>query len=274
VNDWEISTEESCSDHNFLTYKIGTAKSYTNTYNYQSVRYIVKEDKYHEHDRKLAQEILKIFKNLNHKGSAGDMDKNLATTAAKEMDLERLIHLFTESIQSASREAFKIINTQNKTKKKSVPWWSDSLTIMRKRINALRRLYKRTRNNESLRENRKQKYFEEKKKYKYEIRKEKLNTWKEYCNVAASINPWSYVYKLATGKARTNSITTTLKKPDETETSSILETMNMLDYLITEDGEEEKSTPQKHKENGRGTNQHQRRRRIHPRGNKTNDRKF
>jgi hypothetical protein len=45
VNDWEISTEESCSDHNVLKHKIGTVNSYTNTHNYQSIRYIVKEDK-------------------------------------------------------------------------------------------------------------------------------------------------------------------------------------------------------------------------------------
>jgi hypothetical protein len=113
---------------------------------------------------------------------------------------------------------------------------------MRKRINALRRIYQRTRNNEELSENRKYKYLEEKKKYQYEIREEKFNSWKEYCNVPASSNPWSQVYKLATGKVRSNSIMTTLWKPDGSETSSILETMNiMLDHLITEDGEEEET---------------------------------
>jgi hypothetical protein len=48
MNEWEISAEESCSDHNFLKYKIGTANSDKNKYNYQSIRYIVKEDKYHQ----------------------------------------------------------------------------------------------------------------------------------------------------------------------------------------------------------------------------------
>jgi len=94
------------------------------------------------------------------------MDMNLSTTAAKENDLERIVDSFTEAIQTACREAFKVINTQNKTKKKkSVPRWTDSLTIMRKRINALRRLYQRTRNNEKLKESRKHKYLEEKKMY-------------------------------------------------------------------------------------------------------------
>ena len=90
----------------------------------------------------------------------------------------------------------------------------DSLTIMWERINALRRIYQRTRNNEELSENRKYKYLEGKKKYQYEIREEKFNSWKEYCNVPASSNPWSQAYKLATGKLRSNSIMTTLRKRD------------------------------------------------------------
>ena len=199
----------------------------------------MKEDKYYEYGRKLEKEIPKFFKNIIYKVGVEEMDMDLSTTVAKENDLERLVDSFTEAMQTACRAAFKIINTQSKTQKKSVPWWTDSLTIMRKRINALR-LHQRTRNNEELRESRKHKYLEEKKKYQYEIRKEKLNSWKEYCNVAASLNPWSHAYKLATGKVRTNSIMTTLRKPDGTVTSSILETMNsMLDHLITDDGEEE-----------------------------------
>jgi len=92
------------------------------------------------------------------------MDMNLSTTVAKENDLERLVDSFTEAMQTARREAFKIINTQSKTnQKKSVPWWTDSLTITRERINALRRLHQRTRNNEELRKSRKHKHLEEKK---------------------------------------------------------------------------------------------------------------
>jgi len=37
------------------------------------------------------------------------------------------------------RAAFKMIKIQSQTRQKeSVPWWTDSLTIMRKRINTLR----------------------------------------------------------------------------------------------------------------------------------------
>jgi len=154
----------------------------------------VKGEKYYEYDRKLEKETPKIFKNIIYKGGVEEMDMNLSTRVAKENDLERLVDSFTGAIQTACRAGFKIINTQSKTKqKKSVPWRADSLTIMRKRINALRRLHQRTRNNEELRESRKHKYFEEKKSYQYEIRREKLNSWKVYCSVTASLNPWSHV---------------------------------------------------------------------------------
>ena len=57
--------------------------------------------------------------------------------------------------------------------------------------------------------------------------------------MAASTNPRSQVYKIAAGKTRANSIMTTLRKPDGSETSSIQETMKVMrDYFFTEDREE------------------------------------
>ena len=67
--------------------------------------------------------------------------------------------------------------------------------------------------------------MEAKRAYQAEIKKTKSTSWKEYCNVAASTNPWSQVYKLAAGKTRTG---------------SLHETVNViLDYIFTEDSEED-----------------------------------
>ena len=44
--------------------------------------------------------------------------------------------------------------------------------------------------------------MEAKRTYQAEIKKAKSNSWKAYCNVAASVNPWSQVYKLAAGKTK------------------------------------------------------------------------
>ena len=86
---------------------------------------------------------------------------------------------------------------------------------MRKRINTCRILYQRTRYDEKLREGGKQKYTEEIRKYQAGIKHEKMNSWKEFCNVTASTNPWKQVYKLASGKIRTKCIMTSLTKPDD-----------------------------------------------------------
>ena len=245
VNEWEVSTDESSSDHRYLKYKIGREiKNRCNKEdNRQQIRYIIKEDKYHDYDRKLVEEIMKIANNTEFRGGEEELDKTISTIVPTENDLEKLVDTFAEAIQSACRRTFKTTSNINRTKKqKSVPWWTDRLTIMRKRVNACRRLYQRTRNDNKLRESRKHRYFEEKRQYQVEMRKEKINSWKEYCNVTASSNPWSQVYKLAAGKARNNSILTTLKKPDGSETSSIQETIKvMLDHIITEDREEETS---------------------------------
>jgi hypothetical protein len=100
------------------------------------------------------------------------MDMSLSTIASKENDLEELVDTFTAALQSACRKPFKTINAENKTKeKKSAPWWMDILTIMRKKISALRRLYQRTGNNGELRESRKRSCFEEKKDIDLKLKK-------------------------------------------------------------------------------------------------------
>jgi hypothetical protein len=183
---------------------------------------------------------LKIANNKTFEGGVEELDMFLSTTITTENDLELFVDTFAEALQSACRRTFKTTTTEKNSNKKSVPWWTNSLTIMRKRVNASRRLYQRTRNDEELRERRKCKYFKGKRKYQADIRKENFNSWREYCNVKASTHPWSQVYKLATGKTHSNSVMTTLRKPDGSETSSIQETMNVMqDYLITEDREED-----------------------------------
>jgi len=65
VQEWEISEEENCSDHNFLKYKIGKANSYKSKYNYQCMRCIVKEDKYYKIRPKIRTRDTKKFQKYN-----------------------------------------------------------------------------------------------------------------------------------------------------------------------------------------------------------------
>ena len=138
-----------------------------------------------------------------------------------------------------ARELRQSNTINNNSKKNSVPWWTARPTVMRKKVNA-NRLYQRTKSDEVLRERRKATYMETKQTYQAKIKKAKSTSWKENCNVAASVNPWSQVDKLAASRTRECSKMTTIRKPDRTEKTSLHKTANViLDYLFTEDSGED-----------------------------------
>ena len=111
---------------------------------------------------------------------------------------------------------------------------------MRKHTNALRRRFQRTRTNEYLRERRKTRYLEEKASYEATIRREKLSSWKAYCNLTTTSNPWNEVYKIAAGKVKTNMQLTTLQRPDGSLTQDLTETLQlMLEHFTTENKEDD-----------------------------------
>jgi hypothetical protein len=65
------------------------------------------------------------------------------------------------------------------------------------------------------------KYFEEKSRYAATIKREKTRSWKEFCNLTTSLNPWNDVYRMRAGKRKTTSLITTLLKPDGTLTNDL-----------------------------------------------------
>ena len=110
---------------------------------------------------------------------------------------------------------------------------------MRKKIIAIRRRYQRTIQDSNLRETRKIQYLQEKRKYEATLRKAKIQTWKQYCNATMSSNPCNMVYKLATGKIKSSSTLSTLKRPDGTVTSDMAGTVNvMIEHFAPTDEEE------------------------------------
>ena len=146
----------------------------------------------------------KICKINKDKGTE-DLDKTLCTRAFEETDIEKLIEEFHEVLKLACSKSFKTHRASKRTTlNESVPWWTEELTIMRKRLNALRRRYQRMRNKEDLRQQRKTQYLEGKSSYTATIKNKKISSWKEYCNMTSSTNPWNEVYKLAAGKRINN----------------------------------------------------------------------
>jgi hypothetical protein len=112
--------------------------------------------------------------------------------------------------------------------------------VLRKRTNALRRRCQRTTNNENVRQERKEKYFDGRREYEGKMQEAKLKSWKTLgCTINDGVNPWNIVYKIAAGKIRTSARLTTLEKEDGTYTTDTRSTiMHMLEHFIPDDRED------------------------------------
>ena len=111
--------------------------------------------------------------------------------------------------------------------------------MLRKRTNALRRRYQRTTNNEILRQERKEKYFDGRRDYEGKMQEAKLKSWKKYCTINDGVNPWNITYKIAAGKIRTTTRLTTLEEENGTYAADTRGTiMHMLEHFVPDDRED------------------------------------
>ena len=117
-----------------------------------------------------------------------------------------------------------------------MPWWTTELTILRKRVLALRRRFQLTRNNENLRLERKLQYQEGNRTYQNNLQQAKLESWKLFCSQTNENNPWNVAYKIAAGKLHNKTHLTTLQISVEEYTTDTSNAINhMLEHFVPED---------------------------------------
>jgi len=81
------------------------------------------------------------------------IDQELCNKTNFYEDVDELIDTAFPCITAACNTAFKVSRgVKHLIKKTTVSWWTEELTVLRKRTNALRRRYQRTTNNENLRQ--------------------------------------------------------------------------------------------------------------------------
>jgi len=233
---WNIGDEESCSDHKLISFKIARGMQ-NQPYTFKTTRYITCKEDYERFDCLLTTNISSTFK---VESNSMELDKELSKTLTAHMETEQLINLFYTCISEACNKAFRPIKGKGQQLRgKSVPWWTPELTILRKKVNALRRRYQRTINNDQLRQERKDQYMEGLRQYRSKINMQKIESWKEFCNITDGSNPWNTVYKLAAGKLRNQNSLSTLQKEDGTYTTNLESTVKyMLQQFFPDDRKE------------------------------------
>jgi len=176
-------------------------------------------------------------------GEIEELGETLCLRVAKAPNMETIVEELHDVLASACSSSFKILRTTKKASMhKSVPWWMEGLTILRKKVNAQRRQYQWKRGNNDLRDQRKSQYLATKAEYAATIKKERNASWKEFCNMVSATNPWAEIYRLAAGERKQAAQITTLRKPDGTLTTNLHETLtHMIWYFTPEDNQNDDS---------------------------------
>ena len=107
-------------------------------------------------------------------------------------------------VKDLTKTLRKTCNTAMPLRKKSarkVPWWDSRLTAAKKESYKARRAFQREKD-AIKRLALKRRYREELRKYSGLINANKRQKWEEYVTHTSSENPWSFAYKLQTGKLR------------------------------------------------------------------------
>ena len=240
VTDWAIHEEESCSDHKIIKYGIGKGRDLgqTTRLNKAGTRYRAT----HRGTENFQRTFVQIMGQPIHGSNTVDtgieeIDEDLCQGVRTVPNTEEIVEEFQEALDKACKSSHRLNRTTMTTKKephhKSVPWWTQRLTILRKKVNAQSVKYQRTKGDTVLREQRKIRYLTTKAEYATIIRKGRLPSWKEYCTMTSATNPWNEMHKIAAGRRKQTAPTTTLRQKDGELTTNLHESLQYLIQKLT-----------------------------------------
>jgi len=123
VENWEVSDQESCSDHCIIKFAVEQA-SWSCKLENQGVRYNVNSDDIDKFQGNLTRLLEERLNTTNTEGGSDDLDAILSERTNKGTDIEKLIKEFQEALKEACDKSFRQ-RTIKKITNKSVPWWTD-----------------------------------------------------------------------------------------------------------------------------------------------------
>jgi hypothetical protein len=207
------------------------------TTHYLRKRYNTKADNWGTFDLNLAQSLVKNFECRTNPNNFAACDKDLSQKVKISADTGEVIHRFTSAVTAACDASFQVLRPGKcASRERSMPWWNNELTTLRKKTLAMRQRYQRTKYNADLRQDRRLQYQESNRTYQAKLWEAKSKSWKDFCSRTQNSNPWNLVYRYAAGKTRSTLTWTTPKANNNTYTADIQSTLNQLmDYFIPED---------------------------------------
>jgi hypothetical protein len=97
------------------------------------VKYKVRKDDKKAFEQNLIRLLEQKLTETHNAGGTETMDKVLCTRVTNKPDVECLVEKYYEVLEAACRSSFQSSRAANaKSTHKTMPWWSEELTIIRK----------------------------------------------------------------------------------------------------------------------------------------------
>ena len=131
IQNWDISEEESASDHNIIKFNINLGRVEGNAPDFPERRFIIKEHRQTEFYEKFHHIASTAFRIVDRGRENEDLDAELDKMFNEKLNIREFTMKLEEAIQTACRETTRNRNTPNpQAKGKTVPWWTTKLKIM------------------------------------------------------------------------------------------------------------------------------------------------
>lgn len=223
VGAWKVREDWTQSDHNAIDIRLRIPRVEGNDGRSETSRFNVKRA-----DWDLFSETLT---NLSENRLDG-----LPLTSAAEVEV--MAEALTGVIVDACTESMP----RKKLFRKSNPWWTRRLTVIKKAVYSKRRALQREQAGPERQEHLQQ-YRSSLRKYCREVRKARLESWKDFVTSHGNSEPWGFVYKHQARKLRTEKVLSTIRHNGETTMDMRQTASRLLEAHVPEDRVEE-DTPQ------------------------------
>lgn len=182
IKDWCVSPDLTISDHNAILFKISSRDVAGIQLRHDDLSFNLNKANW----KLFEAEVRRIFNPF--------IKKKIEYLPAQDA-----VALVTTKLQEICKKTIGIRRYRART----VPWWNDKLTALRKKVQAARSQLNRVRrlslNDLEQAKNRHKKYRAE---YVKEIRKSKMQSWQRFITEKGNEDPWGIVYKILRNKIR------------------------------------------------------------------------
>lgn len=224
IGEWKVRENWTTSDHNSLDIRVRVPKrsndreTVTSRFNIRRANW----DRFDESLSDLSESRLEV----------------LPLNSAE--DVESMAQELTVVLQEACKKAIP----RKRRYRKSNPWWTQELTLIKKSVYRLRRAAMRGRAEPNYLAMR-QEYRVSLRAYSKKVKKAKLVSWRKFVTSYGNSEAWGYVYKQQAEKLRVERVLSTLRRGDYStktveETASYLLDVHVPDDRVIEDSENQR----------------------------------